>query len=252
MRKLTLSAVVVTAFLLTACGGSGDDTTDSGDRSTESAAPDEGSDAGEDAEGSDEGSGEIADLNAALLTVEDLPEGAALTPIDITQFSSSNEQLAQMMEDITYEPAECGDNSAYPFAREGTEAAAQTAVVGEGMEIDALTNAVYAGASEDDIAAIEDYVSRCGEVSASGTVAGQTIDMTITTTVADAPSTDADHALALDSAVSMSGTEIPASRSVFLVDGDYGVLVGGNPESANFDFDALTQTALDKLRAAQG
>ncbi len=52
----------------------------------------------------------------------------------------------------------------------------------------------------------------------------------------------------------MAGSGLPGwvTRIVYVIDGDLGVYVGANPDSAVFDIDALTATALEKLRAARG
>lgn len=152
-----LSTAVVTAFLLAACGG-----TTSGGDSIQTATP-EGTAGGDESAGYEDertaSSSEIADLDDALLTADALPEGAQITPVEMSVFSASG-SLVQMMEDIAFDPAECGDSATYPLTREGAEAVGQTVTVESGIEVDVLTNAVYAG---------EDYIDRCGEVSVSGT-----------------------------------------------------------------------------------
>lgn len=74
----------------------------------------------------------------------------------------------------------------------------------------------------------------------------------MTTSLAEAPSVDADAAIAIDTAVSMSGVEVPTTRTIYVLDGDYGVLISANLESPNFDLDTLTQAAVEQVRAAQG
>ncbi|SDU40089.1 DUF5642 family protein [Jiangella alkaliphila] len=256
MRKIAITALIATTLLLTGCGGddeSGDDATTTNEPSSggdEPAAEDTPAEdtPAEDEPADDAAAGGAVDLDAALLTAGDLPDGAQIMPIDVTEMATGMDSMAGLIEGATYEPAECQDNSADPLRRDGVEAAAMTAM----SEVDVFMQAVYTGASEDDIAAVEDYYERCGEVSFSGEMADQAIEMTTTTEIVDAPSVDADHVVALDSTMAGSGLPGTVTRVVYVIDGDLGMYVAANPDSAVFDIDALTATALEKLRAARG
>lgn len=257
MRKIAISAALTAVLFVTACGGDDPETTT--DSSTDS-SPSESSGGGGEQKPDDSeenAGGEIADLTTALLTAEDLPEGAQLTPISGDLLTSTTTSMAGMLEDVTYEPADCGGekaNETNPLAGEGVQAEAVSASVGELPAFDVVVHAVYSGASSDGLSALEDYAEQCSEVALTGTIAGQTIDSTSTITVVDAPSVDADATLAIDVATTSAAmpTPIPLNRAVYIVDGDYGIMLSANPESEVFDLDALAQTALDKLHAAQG
>lgn len=243
MRKTAITALIATTVLLSACGGDDDAT---GDSTT--AAEQGGGDAtaGDDP-ADDEPDGEL-DLDAALLTADDLPEGAELVAIDTAQLAGGMETMAKLVEGATYDPAECQDNSSDPMRRDGVEAAAMTALVGT----DVFMQAVYTDATADDIAAVEEYYERCGEVTFSGEVAGQDIEMTTTTRVVEAPTVDADQVIALDSTTAGGGQPGTANRIVYVVDGHDGMYVAANPDSTVFDLNALTAAALEKLRDARG
>lgn len=262
MRKIAITALIATTLLLTGCGGddeSGDDATTTneqtsgGDEPAAEDTPAEDEPAAEDTPADDEpaddgAAGGAVDLNAALLTADDLPDASQVTPIDVAEMAISMDGVAGQLEGATFEPAECQDNSADPLRRDGVEAAAMIAV----SEVDVFMQAVYTGASEDDIAAVEEYYERCGEVIYSGEMDGQSIEMTTTTELVDGPSVDADHVVALDSTMAGSGLPGTVTRVVYVIDGDLGMYVAAKPDSAMFDIDALTATALEKLRAARG
>lgn len=258
MRKLGISALIATSLLLGACGGDDDSTdastddptatseqTDGGDTATDDTDTDD-TDTDTD-DGGDTGGGD-ADLQAALLTAEDLPSGVQIQALDLGQISGSMDSLESLLSGITYEPADCAGNDADPMLREGAQGAAMTAV----QDADVLVNAVYADASSDDLTAIEDYYERCGEVSVSGDAGGQQLDMTVTSQVVDAPDVDADEVVAIDTVTTGSGIPEVPMRTIYMIDGDHGVYVAANPEGALFDLDALATAALEKLRAAQG
>lgn len=257
MRKTIISAVAVAAALtLAACGGSDDNGGGAGDDATSSSEETpagEDTPAAEDEGGGEEGGGTVSDLSAALLTAEDLPEGAQIQPFDVSAFSAGAAGMAELLEDIVYEPADCADTegTANPLAREGVEAVGMTAATGEAMAADVLVNAVYSGASTDDIDAAADYANRCPSVNVTGTTAGQAIDMTVSNSVVEGLDIDADAAIALNATIESGAVPVPPTRVIYVVDGDYGVMLSANPESEHYDLDALVQIALDKLRAAQ-
>lgn len=259
MRKLGISALVAASFFLTACGGDDEPTTDETTSSEETAGgeetpADEAADEAADDAAEGEDSAGAADLNAAVLAAEDLPEGVEITPIDVAGLSNAMAGAAGMIEGMTFEPADCQDNSADPLQAEGVEAAAITATSGdmESGSFDVLMNAVYSNADTSSIAAVEDYYAQCAEVAVSGEVGGTTVDMTISTQLVDAPELDADEVIAIENTTTMQGLPATTTRLIYLIDGDHGVYLAGNPESTVFDLDALAGAALDKLRAAQG
>ncbi|WP_116949752.1 DUF5642 family protein [Jiangella endophytica] len=188
------------------------------------------------------------DLQAALLTADDLPSGVEVMPVDAIELTGTIQSMAQLLENVTYEPAGCEDAAADPLRRDGAESAGMTAVSGE----DVFVQAVYTGASTDDLAAIEEYYQRCDEVTVSGEMAGQTVDLTITTELSDGPPVDADHVIALDSTTAAAGAPEAVNHVVYLIDGGEGMFVAVTPDSTVFDLDALTAKALEKLRAARG
>ncbi|PZF84014.1 hypothetical protein [Jiangella anatolica] len=212
MRKTALTTLVAAA-LLTGCGG-------------------------------DDG----VDLEAALLTADDLPEDVDLLPLDAIELTGTIKSMARLLENVSYEPAECAEDPADPLHRDDVESAGVTAVSGE----DVFVQAVYTGASVDDLTAIEDYYRRCAEVTVRGEMAGEKVDLTITTEVTGGPPVDADHVIALDSTTSAAGAPDMLNHAVYLIDGAEGMFVAVTPESRTFDLDALTVTALEKLRAARG
>lgn len=211
MRTTARTALVATAVLLSACGSGG------------------------------------VDLDAALLTADDLPDGVELLPVDALELTGTIQSMAQLLENVTYEPAECQDDPANPLRRHEVESAGMAAVSGD----DVFVQAVYTGASVDDITAIEDYYQRCREVTVSGEMAGQPVDLTIKTQVTGGPPVDADHVIALDSTTSAAGAPDTLDHVVYLIDGGEGMFVAVTPESRTFDLDELTVTALEKLRAAR-
>lgn len=254
MRKLGISALIAASLLLGACGGDDDPAADptsageqtgGGDDTAGETAPETAP--ADDPADDDGGSGDV-DLEAALLTAEDLPSGVQIQALDLGQISGSMDSLESLLTGITYEPVDCQANDADPMLQEGAQGAAMTAV----QNADVLVNAVYADASGDDLAAIEEYYGRCGEVSVTGEAGGQQLDMTVTSQVVDAPDVDADEVLAIDTVTTGSGIPEVPMRTIYMVDGDHGVYVAANPEGALFDLDALAAAALEKLRAAQG
>ncbi|WP_157987693.1 DUF5642 family protein [Jiangella endophytica] len=248
MRKLGISALVAATLFLAACGGddeSGDDATAT---SEETAAAEEtpADDATDDAAAEDEGGDAGAtDLQAALLAAEDLPDGATVSAFDVAQLSSAGESMAQLLEGVTYEPADCQAYDADPLQKDGADAAGMTATSGT----DVLVNAVYTNASADDVADVQEYYDRCGEITISGEAAGQPLDMTVRTSTVDAPDVDADEVLAVETVTESAAMPAVPTRIIYMIDGDRGVYVAGNPESATFDLEALAVAALDKLKA---
>ncbi|TDE08952.1 DUF5642 family protein [Jiangella asiatica] len=251
MRKLGISALIAATLFLTACGGDDESTDDETTTSEESAGGEETpeetatDDAAEDDAAADEGG---TDLSAAVLAAEDLPADVEIMPFDATMVSDMGASMAGMLEGITYEPADCQGYADDPLQRDGVESAGISAISGT----DVFVSAVYTGASADDVAAVEDYYGRCAEIAISGEAAGQPVDMTLTTEIVDAPAVDADEAIAIETTTVMPGVPETPMRIIYMIDGDRGVYVAGNPESAVFELDALAPAALDKLRAAQG
>ncbi|WP_147375557.1 DUF5642 family protein [Jiangella rhizosphaerae] len=247
MRKLGISALVAATLFLAACGGddeSGDDATAS---SEETAAAEEtpADDATDDAAAEEGGESGATDLQAALLTAEDLPEGATVSAFDVAQLSSAGESMAQLLEGVTYEPADCQAYDSNPLQKDGAEAAGMTATSGT----DVLVNAVYTNASADDVASVQEYYDRCGEITISGEAAGQSLDMTVRTTTVEAPEVDADEVLAVETVTESAAMPSVPTRVIYMIDGDRGVYVAGNPESTTFDLNALAAAALEKLKA---
>lgn len=246
MRKLGISALVAATLFLTACGGDDEPGDDASTPSEETAAAEEApaGDATDDAaeEGGDAGA---TDLQAALLSAEDLPEGATVSAFDVAQLSSAGESMAQLLEGVTYEPADCQAYDANPLQKDGAEAAGMTATSGT----DVLVNAVYTNASADDVASVQEYYDRCGEITISGEAAGQPLDMTVRTTTVDAPEVDADEVIAVETVAESATMPSVPTRVIYMIDGDRGVYVAGNPESATFDLDTLAADALEKLKA---
>lgn len=242
MRKLGISALVAATLFLAACGGDDDAGDDATAASDETAAADETP--ADDA--ADEG-GEAAasGLQAALLSAEDLPEGATVSAFDVAQLDSAGESMAQLLEGVTYEPADCQAYDTNPLQKDGAEAAGMTATSGT----DALINAVYTNASADDVADVQEYYDRCGEITVSGEAGGQTLDMTIRTTTVDAPEVDADEVIAVETVTESAAMPAVPTRIIYMIDGDRGVYVAGNPESTTFDLNELAGAALDKLKA---
>lgn len=187
------------------------------------------------------------DLQEALLTADDLPGGVELMSVDAIELTGTITSMAQLLENVTYEPAECEDDPADPLRGHDVESSGMAAVSGD----DVFVQAVYTGASVDDLAAIEEYYQRCREVTVSGEMAGQPVDMTITTQVTGGPPVDADHVIALDSTTSAAGAPDALDHIVYLIDGAEGMFVAVTPESTTFDLDELTAKALEKLRAAR-
>ncbi|RIQ11658.1 hypothetical protein DY240_28285 [Jiangella rhizosphaerae] len=234
-------------LFLAACGGddeSGDDATAS---SEETAAAEEtpADDATDDAAAEEGGESGATDLQAALLTAEDLPEGATVSAFDVAQLSSAGESMAQLLEGVTYEPADCQAYDSNPLQKDGAEAAGMTATSGT----DVLVNAVYTNASADDVASVQEYYDRCGEITISGEAAGQSLDMTVRTTTVEAPEVDADEVLAVETVTESAAMPSVPTRVIYMIDGDRGVYVAGNPESTTFDLNALAAAALEKLKA---
>ncbi|SDT65817.1 hypothetical protein [Jiangella sp. DSM 45060] len=212
MRTTARTALVATAVLLSACGSGG------------------------------------VDLDAALLTADDLPDDVELLPVDALELTGTIQSMAQLLENVTYEPAECQDDPADPLRRHDVESAGMAAVSGD----DVFVQAVYTGASVDDITAIEEYYQRCREVTVSGEMAGKPVDLTIRTHVTGGPPVDADHVIALDATTTAAGAPDTLDHVVYLIDGAEGMFVAVTPESSTFDLDELTVRALEKLRAARG
>ncbi|TDD67286.1 hypothetical protein E1262_19520 [Jiangella aurantiaca] len=247
MRKLGISALVAATLFLAACGGddeSGDDATTSSEETAAAETP--GDDATGDAAAEEEG-GEAGatGLQAALLAAEDLPEGATVSAFDVAQLSSAGESMAQLLEGVTYEPADCQAYDANPLQKDGAEAAGMTATSGT----DVLVNAVYTNASADDVASVQEYYDRCGEITISGEAAGQPLDMTVRTSTVEAPEVDADEVVAVETVTESAAMPAVPTRVIYMIDGDRGVYVAGNPESTTFDLDALAAAALEKLKA---
>lgn len=245
MRKLGISALVAATLVLAACGGDDEPSGDATTGGDETAAADE-TPAGDDAAAEDEG-GEAAagDLQAALLAAEDLPEGATVAAFDVAQLSSAAEGMAQLLEGVTYEPADCQAYDSNPLQKDGAESAGMSATSGT----DVLVNAVYTNASTDDVASVQEYYDRCGEITISGEAAGQTLDMTVRTSTVEAPEVDADEVIAVETVTESANMPAVPTRVIYMIDGDRGVYVAGNPESTTFDLNALAAAALDKLKA---
>ncbi|MBB5786768.1 DUF5642 family protein [Jiangella mangrovi] len=231
-------------LFLAACGGDDDPAADETAASEETAAADE-TPAGDDPAAEEEGGEAATGLQGALLTAEDLPEGATVSAFDVAQLSSAAEGMAQMLEGVTYEPADCQAYDSNPLQKDGAESAGMSATSGT----DVLVNAVYTGASADDVASVQDYYDRCGEITISGEAAGQTLDMTVRTTTVEAPEVDADEVIAVETVTESANLPAVPTRVIYMIDGDRGVYVAGNPESTTFDLNALAATALDKLKA---
>ena len=245
MRKLGISALVAATLFLAACGGDDEPSGDATTGGEETAAADE-TPAGDDAAAEEEG-GEAAagDLQAALLAAEDLPEGATVSAFDVAQLSSAAEGMAQLLEGVTYEPADCQAYDSNPLQKDGAESAGMSATSGT----DVLVNAVYTNASADDVASVQEYYDRCGEITISGEAAGQTLDMTVRTSTVEAPEVDADEVIAVETVTESANMPAVPTRVIYMIDGDRGVYVAGNPESTTFDLNALAAAALDKLKA---
>lgn len=235
MRKLGISAIVAATLLLAACGGDDEPADDATAAGEESAA----------AEESPAGDAPAGDLQAALLAAGDLPADATVTPFDVAQMSSAAESMAGLLEGVTYEPADCQAYDDNPVQKEGAESAGMSATSGT----DVIVNAVYTGASADDVASVQDYYERCGEITVSGEAAGQPLDMTIRTTTVEAPDVDADEVIAIETVTESAMMPAVPTRVIYMIDGDRGVYVAGNPTSTVFDLNALAATALDKLKA---
>jgi hypothetical protein len=246
MRKLGISALVAATLFLAACGGDDEPAADATTAGEDTPAADATADATDEAAAEDEaGDAPATDLQGALLAAEDLPEGATVSAFDVAQLSSAAEGMAQLMEGVTYEPADCQAYDANPMQKDGAEAAGMSATSGT----DVLVNAVYTGASADDVAGVQEYYDRCGEITISGEAAGQSLDMTVRTSTVDAPDVDADEVLAVETVTEAANMPAVPTRVIYMIDGDRGVYVAGNPESTTFDLDALAAAALDKLKA---
>lgn len=228
-------------LFLAACGGDDEPAADS-----TTAAETPAADATDEAAAEDEG-GEApaSDLQGALLAAEDLPEGATVSAFDVTQLSSAAEGMAQLLEGVTYEPADCQAYDSNPLQKDGADSAGMSATSGA----DVLVNAVYTNASADDVASVQDYYDRCGEITISGEAAGQALDMTVRTSTVDAPDVDADEVIAVETVTESANMPAIPTRVIYMIDGDRGVYVAGNPESTVFDLDTLAAAALDKLKS---
>lgn len=239
MRKIGVVAALTAVLVLAGCGDDG---------GSEDASETEDTSANSDA-GAESGNGDDEeDISAALLVAGDLPEGVEVEPMDISGFSGAVAGMTEMLEDVEYDPAECKENSADPLMHEGVEAAAMTAMAGSGANIEVLMNAVFAGASTDDVDALTDYYENCSEIAITGSIAGQQLDMVTKTTVTDAPDLDADAVLALEVAVESATAPAVPQRLVYAIEGDHGTYVAANAESSTFDVDALAATVLDRLQ----
>lgn len=248
MRKLGIAALLAATLFLTACGGDDEPGDDATTASEETGAADEtpADDATDDAAAEEEGGDAGAtDLQAALLAAEDLPEGATVSAFDVAQLSGAAESMAQLLEGVTYEPADCQTYEADPLQKDGVEAVGMTATSGT----DVLVNAVYTNAGGTDVADVQEYYDRCGEITISGEAAGQPLDMTVRSSTVDAPDVDADEVLAVETVTESAAMPAVPTRIIYMIDGDRGVYVAGNPESTTFDLNALAAAALDKLRA---
>lgn len=256
MRKIGIVAALTAVLVLAGCGddGGSDDASSTEDTSSSSDSDDSGSDTGSDDNGEDapddaEGSGGTADVSAALLGADDLPSGASVTPLDIAGFAGAMSGMADMLQDVTYDPADCKENSADPLLAEGVDAAAMTATAGEGANVEVLVNAAYAGANSDDFDGLMDYYDRCGEVAITGTIQGQEIDMVTKSSVVDAPALDADAVMAIEVAIESQMIPAVPQRIVYVVEGEYGAYVSANASSTEFDVDALAGIALERLES---
>jgi hypothetical protein len=266
MRKLGISAIVIGALLLPACGSDNKDDTRAQPDKTSTATQtgpaedeeyenngqgeDEDKPGGEQSEGTtDDASGAAIDMSAALLTAKDLPAGAEIKSLDLAQITNEIQDAAANADDLTYDPASCAGESANPFGANKIEAKALQATIAATQDV--LVNAVVAHPKSDALSKLENYIDTCGEVSVSGNIAGQPVNLVVTTTAVPAPDLDADKVVAWDAATSSNGGEAVPIRTIFMVDGDYGVYVSGMPDSTSFKLEDLAATALDRLHAAE-
>lgn len=245
MRKFGIATAVMAALLLPACSGDDEPAAEATAGGQTSAGESSGAPDAE--ENSNSGSGEV-DLTKALLTAEDLPPSATVEAFDATTLTANTESFTNMMDEVTYEPAECKNNDADPFGRTGVEAAGMTAI----LDTDVFVQAVYSGAEESDIDNMKDYYEKCSEVAITGGIAGQQMEMTMTTAPVDPPPVEADDVVAMETNVSATGVPAPGMRVIYLRDGDHGIFLSGTSTSTNFDLNALAVTALERLREARG
>lgn len=191
------------------------------------------------------------DLSAGLLTAKDLPEGSQVQPFDAGEINSGISGLGEMLQDVAYDPAECQANTDDPLSAEGIDAAGVTASVGSGEQVEVVVNAVYTEANADDLTGLSDYVDQCGTVSIKGTINGEPIDVTVHSELTDPPEVEADAVVAMETSSAseqIPGGEAP-TRIIYMVDGNVGVYVAGNPDAAGFNIDELARTALERARS---
>lgn len=239
LRKLGICTGMIAALMLpVACGSDSED-----DTTTEETSASHDDDGGP------------IDLSAALLTADDVAPEAEIEQVDVAALAGMTQGggMAEFMEDMTIEPADCQENDVDPFSKDGVEAKGMSATFGGNdgdLEVDVLMNAVYSGAESSDLDGLKDRLDTCGEVSVTNPELG--VDMTMTMTIDDAPPVDAEEAAAFEFTPTSSGEQGPTTRIIYLIDGGYGVYVAGMRDSANYDLDQMSATALEKLRTAQG
>lgn len=244
MRTTKVLAAMTAVLALSACGGARSGPADvepAEQSSTEGEKP---------GPGNAPGSGDIADLSTALVTVDDLPAGTQIMPVDVADLDDV--ALAAVMDDVVYEPADCGQQSALSSVLLGgddVDTAAVAMTLGEGLDADFAAHAVFADADPDDLAQVEDYAKRCAEV----TITASDMEMTSETAVVDSPSIDADQVLSLTTTTTVGGMDagVPTLHAVYAVEGGYGFVISAYEGSANFDLDALSQAAMERLQAAR-
>ncbi len=98
-----------------------------------------------------------------MLTAADMPEGAQVMPMDAITWPPTLESMTSLIEDATYEPADCEARLGRPDAARGRRRRGHDGLSGA----DFFMHAVYAGASGDDLAAIEEFYERCGDVASA-------------------------------------------------------------------------------------